>query len=66
MYSLFMEKGTTKVYGVLGAPLLILMGLSLLGWAWYNLGSLGQLLAEHTEVTRSASSLYLVRGITGE
>ena len=47
-----------------GAPLLILMGLSLLGWAWYNLGSLGQLLAEHTEVTRSTSSAIFGAGIT--
>ena len=40
------------------------MGLSLLGWAWYNLGSLGQLLAEHTEVTRSTSSAIFGAGIT--
>lgn len=47
-----------------GAPLLILMGLALLGWAWYNLGSLGSLLAEHTKVTRTASEAILGSGIT--
>lgn len=47
-----------------GAPLLIFMGLALLGWAWYNLGSLGSLLAEHTQVTRSTSSAIFGAGIT--
>jgi nucleobase:cation symporter-1, NCS1 family len=47
-----------------GAPLLILMGLALLGWAWYNLGSLASLLAEHTVVTRTASEAILGSGIT--
>ena len=47
-----------------GAPLLLLMGLALLAWAWYNLGSLSALLAEHTKVTKNASEAILGSGLT--
>ena len=53
-----------KKLEVWAAPFLLLCGAGLLAWAWSNLGSWTELLAERGEITRDTSSALLGAGLT--
>ena len=62
----FIWKGmeSIKWMETLAAPFLLVLGLALLGWAWYRVGGLGPMLADPVPPTKGGISALAI-GITG-
>ena len=62
----FIWKGmeSIKWMETLAAPFLLVLGLALLGWAWYRVGGLGPMLADPVPPTKAGISALAI-GITG-
>jgi NCS1 family nucleobase:cation symporter-1 len=62
----FIWKGmeSIKWMETLAAPFLLVLGLALLGWAWYRVGGLGPMLADPVAPTKGGISALAI-GITG-